>query len=215
MKNGINEIIQRLKNNYPEAKTTLSHKSPFELLMSTILSAQTTDKAVNLVTPELFKRYPTAEKMARARLSSIERIIKSLGFFHNKAKSLKNCSKMLVEDFGGEVPKTMDEMTKLPGVGRKTANVVLGNAFGIDEGIVVDTHVGRISRRLGLTSEKDAGKVELDLIEIVPKTDWTVFSHLLIAHGRNICMSLKPKCGECFLDDLCPKVGVDSPDEKG
>lgn len=199
-----------MKKHYPEAKTTLSHRSPYELLMSTILSAQTTDKAVNQVTPELFKRYPSAEKMARARRSSIEKIIKSLGFFRNKAKSLKNCSKMLVEEFGGEVPKSIDEMTRLPGVGRKTANVVLGNAFGIDEGIVVDTHVGRISRRLGLTSEENAGKAELDLMDVVPKRDWTVFSHLLIAHGRSTCMSRKPLCSECFLDDVCPKIGVEN-----
>ncbi len=210
MKDDIGEIIRRLKKHYPEAKTTLSHRSPYELLMSTILSAQTTDKAVNQVTPELFKRYPSAEKMARARRSSIEKIIKSLGFFRNKAKSLKNCSKMLVEEFGGEVPKSIDEMTRLPGVGRKTANVVLGNAFGIDEGIVVDTHVGRISRRLGLTSEENAGKAELDLMDVVPKRDWTVFSHLLIAHGRSTCMSRKPLCSECFLDDVCPKIGVEN-----
>jgi len=208
MKKKTEEIIKHLKKHYTNTRTTLDHKSPYELLISTILSAQTTDKAVNLVTPKLFAKYPDPESLAKASLPSIEKVIKSLGFFRNKSKSIKNCCRMLVDDFEGEVPRSMDEMTRLPGVGRKTANVVLGNAFGIDEGIVVDTHVGRISRRLGLSREKNAEKVERDLMEIVPKKDWTAFSHLLIAHGRNICMSRKPHCSECFLDSLCPKTDV-------
>ncbi len=201
-------IIARLKKHYPKACCTLEFRSPFTLLISAILSAQTTDKAVDLVTPELFDRFPDPTALASARLASIERIIRTIGLYKVKAKSIRNCSRMLVEEFGGEIPQTMDELTRLPGVGRKTANVVLGNAFGINVGITVDTHVGRLSRRLGLTTSSDAVGVERDLMKIVPNQDWTIISHLLIAHGRSVCSARNPKCHACFLSDLCPKIGV-------
>jgi endonuclease-3 len=201
-------IIALLKKHYPEACCTLKHKSPLTLLISTILSAQTTDMAVNLVTPELFERFPDTEAFAKARLQSIEKIIRRIGLYRSKAKSIKNCGKMLVKEFDGEVPRTMEELTRLPGVGRKTANCVLGNAFGINIGITVDTHVGRLSRRLGLTEAKDPVGVEQNLMRIVPNRDWTIISHLLIAHGRAVCPSRNPKCDRCFLSKLCPKIGV-------
>jgi endonuclease-3 len=190
------KIIALLKKHYPEACSTLKHESPFTLLISTILSAQTTDKAVNLVTPVLFERFPDAEAFAKARLPSIERIIRRIGLYRSKAKSIKNCCKMIAEEFDGEVPRTMEELTRLPGVGRKTANCVLGNAFGINVGITVDTHVGRLSRRLGLTEAKDPVGVEHDLMKIVPNRDWTIISHLLIAHGRAVCPSRNPRRSE-------------------
>ena len=202
------KILALLKKHYPEACSTLKHKSPFTLLISTILSAQTTDKAVNLVTPELFERFPDAKAFAKARLPSIEKVIRRIGLYRSKAKSIKNCCKMIAEEFDGEVPRTMEELTRLPGVGRKTANCVLGNAFGINVGITVDTHVGRLSRRLGLTEAKDPVGVEHDLMKIVPNRDWTIISHLLIAHGRAVCPSRNPKCDHCFLSKLCPKIGV-------
>jgi endonuclease-3 len=202
------KIIALLKKHYPEACCTLKHKSPLTLLISTILSAQTTDKAVNLVTPELFERFPDAEAFAKARLPSIEKVIRRIGLYRSKAKSIKSCCRMLVEEFGGEVPRTMQELTRLPGVGRKTANCVLGNAFGINVGITVDTHVGRLSRRLGLTEAEDPVGVEQDLMKIVLNRDWTIISHLLIAHGRAICTSRKPDCRNCFLSKLCPRIGV-------
>jgi endonuclease-3 len=205
----MDKILRLLKKHYPEACCTLKHESPFTLLVSTILSAQATDKSVNRVTPELFSRFPNAESFAKARLPSIEKIIRPLGLYNNKAKNIKACCRMLVNDFGGEIPRTIAEMTRLPGVGRKTANVVLGNAFDVNEGICVDTHVGRLSRRLGLSKSKDPNKVEQDLMKIVPPDDWTIISHLLIAHGRNVCDSRKPDCENCFLEKLCPKVGVE------
>ncbi len=206
----MDKILKLLKKHYPEACCTLKHRSPFTLLISTILSAQATDKSVNRVTPELFSRFPDAESFAKAHLTSIEKIIKPLGLYKNKAKNIKACCRMLVDDFSGEIPRTIAEMTRLPGVGRKTANVVLGNAFNINEGICVDTHVGRLSRRLGLSESNDPKKVERDLMKITPQDDWTIISHLLIAHGRNVCDSRKPNCDNCFLEKLCPKVGAKS-----
>jgi endonuclease-3 len=203
------EILRLLKKYYPEACCTLTYKSPFTLLISAILSAQATDKAVDKVTPELYERFPDPYSFAKARLASIERIIRPLGLYKNKARNIKGASKMLVEEFGGEVPKSIAEMTRLPGVGRKTANVVLGNAFDINEGICVDTHVGRLSRRLGLSDSKDPAKVEQDLMKLVPQKDWTIVSHLLIAHGRRVCDSRKPDCEDCFLSKICPKIGVE------
>jgi endonuclease-3 len=200
-----------LKKHYPRACCTLEFKSPFTLLISAILSAQTTDKAVDLVTPKLFARFPDAKALSNARLSSIEQLIRRIGLYKVKAKSIRNCSRMLVEEFDGEVPRTMEELRRLPGVGRKTANVVLGNAFGINVGITVDTHVGRLSRRLGLSESTDPAGVERDLMKIVPNRDWTIISHLLIAHGRAVCTSRKPRCDGCFLSRICPKTGVEGP----
>ena len=200
------EILTRLKEEYPEACCALEHRSPLELLVATILSAQCTDKRVNEVTPALFTRYPTAADYAKAPLAELEEMIRSTGFFRNKSRSLQGLGQALIERHGGRVPQTMEELTKLPGVGRKTANVVLGNAFGIDEGIVVDTHVGRLSRRLSLTQETDAVRVERDLVELVPRSDWTLWAHLLIHHGRRICQSRRPACGECVLADICPSA---------
>lgn len=202
------DILARLKDEYPDAHCALDHQGAQELLVATILSAQCTDKRVNMVTPALFEKYPRAEDYAEAPLEELEEMVRSTGFFRNKAKSLKGLGQALVDEHGGRVPKTLQELVKLPGVGRKTANVVLGNAFGVDEGIVVDTHVGRLSRRLGLTEENDAVKVERDLMKIVPKDDWTLWAHLLIYHGRQICHSRKPDCGRCMLADLCPSAEV-------
>lgn len=198
------EIVRRLKKEYPDAHCELDFKSPFQLLVATILSAQCTDKRVNMVTPGLFAAYPTPKKMAEASPEELEEIIKSTGFFRAKTKSLQGMSAGLLEQHGGKVPDTMDDLTALRGVGRKTANVVLGNAFGKDEGIVVDTHVGRVSVRLALTNETDPVKVEEKLMALVPRRDWTIFSHLLIFHGRRVCVARLPKCGVCVLNDICP-----------
>jgi endonuclease-3 len=187
----------------------LKHRNAFELLIATILSAQCTDVRVNMVTPGLFEKYPDAQAMSSASLASIESLIRSTGFYRNKAKSLKNTSRMLVEKHGGQVPDTMDELTALQGVARKTANVLLGNAFGKNEGVVVDTHVGRLSRRLGLTQHKDPKKVEQDLMAAFPSQQWTLLAHLLIQHGRGDCTARKPKCGPCQLASMCPRVGVE------
>ncbi len=202
------EILGRLETEYPDAHCALDHRSPLELLVATILSAQCTDKRVNMVTPALFARYPTAADYADADMAELEELIRSTGFFRNKAKSLRGLGQALVEEHGGEVPSDMAALVKLPGTGRKTANVVLGNAFGIDEGVVVDTHVGRISRLLGLTEEKDAVKVERELMELVPRTHWTVWSHLLIYHGRAVCVARRPQCAQCVLADLCPSAEI-------
>jgi len=202
----VEETIARLKSAYPDARTELSWTNPLELLVATILSAQTTDVRVNLVTPNLFAKYPTAADYAGADPEELEEDIRPTGFFRNKAKSLLGMARALVEDHGGEVPRTMPELVALPGVGRKTANVVLGNAFSIDEGVVVDTHVRRLSNRLGFSTEKDPEKIERDLMETVPREDWTVFSHLLILHGRSTCKSRKPDCENCTLNDLCPSA---------
>jgi len=200
------ETIARLKSAYPDARTALDWKNPLELLVATILSAQTTDVRVNAVTPNLFAKYPTAADYAGADPTELEEDIRPTGFFRNKAKSLRGMARALVEDHGGEVPRTMDDLVALPGVGRKTANVVLGNAFGRDEGVVVDTHVRRLSNRLGFTAENDPEKIEKDLMQTVPKRDWTVFSHLLILHGRSVCKARKPACEDCVVNDLCPSA---------
>ncbi len=202
------EVLTRLRGEYPEARVALQHSSPLELLVATILSAQCTDKRVNEVTPALFRRFPTAADYADAPIGELEEMVRSTGFFRNKARSLKGLGQALIGEHGGEVPRTMKELNALPGVGRKTANVVLGNAFGIDEGVVVDTHVGRISRKLGLTEEKDPVKVERDLMQLVPQDSWTLWAHLLIFHGRSVCKARKPACGDCVLLDLCPSAEV-------
>ena len=202
----VEETIARLKSAYPDARTALDWSNPLELLVATILSAQTTDVRVNSVTPDLFAKYPTAADLADADPTELEEAIRPTGFFRNKAKSLQGMARALVEDHGGEVPRTMEDLVALPGVGRKTANVVLGNAFSIDEGVVVDTHVRRLSNRLGFTSQSDPEKIERDLIRTVPKEDWTVFSHLLILHGRSVCKARKPACVDCVVNDLCPSA---------
>ena len=202
------EVISRLKAEYPDAGTELEWSNPLELLVATILSAQTTDVRVNQVTPGLFEKYPNAQDLADADPESLEAEVRPTGFYRNKARSLRNMAHALVEDHDGQVPQTMKELTALPGVGRKTANVVLGNAFGIDEGVVVDTHVRRLSNRLGLTAHKDPKKIEKDLLEVVPERDRTVFSHLLIFHGRRICKARKPDCPNCVLNDICPSSTV-------
>ena len=200
------ETIARLKSEYPGAKTALDWKNPLELLVATILSAQTTDVRVNAVTPTLFAKNPTAADYAAADPTELEEDIRPTGFFRNKAKSLRGMARALVDDHGGEVPRTMEDLVALPGVGRKTANVVLGNAFSIDEGVVVDTHVRRLSNRLGFTVHSDPEKIEMDLMQTVPRRDWTVFSHLLILHGRSVCKARKPACSDCVVNDLCPSA---------
>ena len=200
------EVVTRLKVEYPDARTELDWKNPLELLVATMLSAQTTDVQVNRVTQSLFAKYRTAEDYAHADPSELEEDIRPTGFYRNKARSLRNMAGALVEEHEGEVPGTMQELVALPGVGRKTANVVLGNAFGVDEGIVVDTHVRRVSGRLGLTENKDPVKIEQDLMKVVPEEDWTVFSHLLILHGRRTCKARKPDCPNCILNDICPSA---------
>ncbi|MFY9552860.1 MAG: endonuclease III [Thermoanaerobaculia bacterium] len=201
-------VFRRLKAAYPEAKCALDHRSALELLVATILSAQCTDVRVNLVTPSLFAKYKTAADYARSPRGVLEREIRSTGFFNSKAKSLRAAGAAIAAEHGGRVPDTMEALVALPGVGRKTANVVLGNAFGKDEGFVVDTHVGRLARRLGFTRENDPVKVEQDLLALVPKGRRTLFAHLLIAHGRTLCTARRPLCGECPVEDLCPKIGV-------
>ena len=199
-------MISRLKEEYPDAQTELDWTNPLELLVATILSAQTTDVRVNGVTKALFEKYRTAADYAEADPNELEADIRPTGFYRNKARSLRGMAQALVEEHGGEVPRTMPELVTLPGVGRKTANVVLGNAFGVDEGVVVDTHVRRVSNRLGLTEKQDPDKIEQDLIRMVPRKDWTVFSHLLIFHGRRVCKARKPDCPNCVLDDVCPSA---------
>ncbi|HEY2251065.1 MAG TPA: endonuclease III, partial [Planctomycetaceae bacterium] len=199
------KIARALAKAYPDAVCALHHEDPFQLLVATILSAQCTDQRVNMVTPELFRKYPTPEKLARSSQSDVEKIIQSTGFFRAKAKSLRGMAAALIERHGGRVPQTMDELTELPGVGRKTANVVLGNAFDTNVGVTVDTHVTRLCNRLGLTDHaSDAVKIEQDLIAIVPQKDWALWSHLLIHHGRAICTARNPKCEQCPLLPHCP-----------
>jgi endonuclease-3 len=200
----VRKILPILRKSYPEAKCSLDYANPLELLVATILSAQCTDERVNLVTKTLFRKYRSAKDYAGVALEELEKDIQSTGFYRNKAKSLKGMGHALVERHGGKVPATMDELVELPGVGRKTANVVLGNAFGKNVGVVVDTHVGRLSERLGLTKEKDPVKVEADLAEVVPQDEWTMWAHLMIAHGRKICQARKPRCQECPLLAYCP-----------
>jgi endonuclease-3 len=204
----ISEVITRLKKEYPDAKTELNWENPLELLVATMLSAQTTDVRVNMVTEKLFENYRTAADYAGADQARLEEDVRPTGFYRNKARSLQGMARALLERHGGEVPRTMAELVALPGVGRKTANVVLGNAFGVDEGVVVDTHVRRVSGRLGLTEERDPEKIERDLIRVVPEGERTLFSHLLIFHGRRVCKARKPDCPGCVLSDVCPKVGL-------
>ncbi|HTV47655.1 MAG TPA: endonuclease III [Phycisphaerae bacterium] len=199
-------IIARLKKAYPDAHCALDHRTPLQLLIATILSAQCTDVRVNMVTPELFKRFPDAASLAAANITNIEQIIRSTGFYRAKARAIQQTAKLLVERYNGKVPDTMESLTSLSGVGRKTANVVLGNAFGKNVGIVVDTHVGRISRRLGLTRQDNPEKVEQDLMKLVPQKQWALFAHLLIFHGRQVCFARKPDCESCTLADLCPSA---------
>ena len=201
-------ILDRLKKEYPDAHCELDFDTPLQLLIATSLSAQCTDKRVNMVTPELFKTFPDAESLSIADSERLEEIIKSTGFFRNKTKSLLGMSGAVVERHGGQVPSTMEELVELPGVGRKTANVVLGNAFNINEGVVVDTHVGRLSIRLGLTDETDPVKVEQVLMSVIPREDWTLVSHLLIFHGRRVCIARLPRCESCVLADVCPSARV-------
>ncbi|HUQ99573.1 MAG TPA: endonuclease III [Gemmatimonadaceae bacterium] len=198
------EVYARLTKTHPEAHCELDHETPLQLLMATILSAQCTDKRVNMVTPALFRRYPDAQSLADANQEELEDIIRSTGFFHNKAKALMALGKALVERHGGEVPATMAELVQLPGVGRKTANVVLGNAFRTNEGVVVDTHVGRLSARLGLSRNTDPVKIEQELMPLFPQNDWAMLAHVLIFHGRRVCDAKAPKCEVCSLSDICP-----------
>ncbi len=202
------EIHRRLLALYPDAHCELDYRNPYELAVATILSAQCTDKRVNMVTPELFRRWPDAEALAEAPREEIEQVIQSTGFYRNKAKSLSGFAKQVVEKHGGAVPAEMDALVVLPGIGRKTANVVLGNAYGINDGIVVDTHVQRLSRRFGLTKESDPVKVERALIPLFPRESWTMLSHLMIWHGRRTCDARKPKCGDCALADICPSADL-------
>jgi len=208
LQNRTKAIIKRLKKEYPEATTALNHKNPLELLIGTILSAQCTDKRVNMVTKDLFKKYHTANDYADANIRKFQEEIHSTGFYHAKAKNIINCCKVLVEKYNGKVPDSMEELTQLPGVGRKTANVVLGNFFGKAEGIVVDTHVYRLSQRLGFTKQSTPEKIEQDLMNIIPKKDWIAIGNLLILHGREICQARKPSCPECVVNELCPSAGI-------
>ena len=202
-KNRVKQIIKILNEKYPDPKCALDHMTPWELLVATILSAQCTDKRVNMITPALFKKYPTIEAFAQADITELEKYIHSAGFYHNKAKNIINCAKELIKQYNAVLPQNIDELTKLPGVGRKTANVLLGNAFGKNEGIVVDTHVSRLSQKIGLTKQSDPEKIEKDLMKIVDKKQWTNFSHWLILHGRETCIARRPKCNECIISDFC------------
>ncbi len=202
------EIIKRLKKTYPNAHCALVHSNPFELLIATILSAQCTDARVNIVTATLFRKYRGPQDFADVSQEELERDVHSTGFFRNKAKNIKAASARLIEVYGGEIPKTMDEILTLGGVARKTANVVLGNAFGIASGVVVDTHVSRLSQRLGLTKQKTPEKIENDLEKLVPKNEWIIFPHLMIFHGRQTCQARSPKCTECVLADICPSYDL-------
>jgi len=202
------EILARLKREYPDAHCELDFETPLQLLVATILSAQCTDKRVNMVTPQLFLTFPSAQDLADAKPEELEDLIRSTGFFRNKTKSLLGMSAAVVERHDGEVPRTMEELVELPGVGRKTANVVLGNAFATNEGVVVDTHVGRLAVRLGLTNETDPVKVEQALMKLFPRDDWAFLAHLLIFHGRRVCIARAPRCGECVLNDICPSSRV-------
>jgi len=212
LKARLRDVVRRLKRAYPDAKCSLNHSNPFELLVATILSAQCTDERVNIVTADLFRKYKKPEDYLKVSPRELEKDIQSTGFFRNKTKSIQGTSKVLIEEYGGTVPHTMDELLELPGVARKTANVVLGNAFEIKAGVVVDTHVTRLSHRLDFTQQKTAEKIEQDLIPIVPKKDWVIFPHLLISHGRAICKARTPLCDQCPVEKQCPssflKTGV-------
>ena len=203
------KVVRRLERDYPDARCALNYQTPLQLLVATILSAQCTDERVNLVTKDLFRRYPTAEALAKLPIRTLEKEIQSTGFFRNKAKNIKACCQAIVHEHGGRVPRDLEQLVQLPGVGRKTANVVLGTAFGIAAGVVVDTHVGRISRRLGLTTQTDAVKVEFDLMAQIPRREWVNYSHRLIHHGRQVCKARQPCCDRCGLNDVCPRIGVE------
>ena len=200
------KVLELLEKNYPNAEIALDYATPLQLLVATILSAQATDKQINMITPKLFKKYKTAGDYANADLEELEQYIKSSGFYHNKAKNIKNCCKTLVEKFHSKVPKTMNELIELPGVGRKTANIILANAFGIVEGVAVDTHVGRLAQRLGLSENKDPNKIEADLMKLIPKDQWMKITDLLIFHGRRVCTAKKPNCAGCVLNRICPSA---------
>ena len=202
------EIFARLRRAYPDAHCALDFQSPYQLLVATILSAQCTDKRVNMVTPALFRRYATPAALAAAKLEELEEMIKSTGFFRNKSRSLVGMATAIADQHDGVVPSTMEQLVELPGVGRKTANVILGNAYDRNEGIVVDTHVTRVSQRLALTKNTDAVKIEQDLMPLFPRDQWTLLAHLLIEHGRQICVARTPKCEQCVLSDLCPSSRV-------
>jgi endonuclease-3 len=200
------KIIELLEKEHPDAKVALHYKNPLELLVATILSAQATDEQINVITPKLFQKYKTAEDYANAELTELEQDIKSSGFYHNKAKNLKNSAKLLVEKYNSQVPKTMEELVELPGVARKTANIVLFNAYGVTAGVAVDTHVRRLAQRLGLTENSDQNKIEKDLMNIVPKDKWMRITDLLIFHGRRVCDARKPRCDVCVLNKICPSA---------
>ena len=204
LKERTKEIIRLLKRAHPDAHCALNHSNAFELLIATILSAQCTDERVNIVTADLFRKYRQPEDYLKVPALELQQDVRTTGFFRNKTKSIQGACKMLVEEFGSEVPRTMDELLRLPGVARKTANVVLGVAYGIAAGVVVDTHVSRLSQRLRLTKQKDAGKIEQDLMELVPRKDWIISSHLLIFHGRRVCKARRPLCEECTVEEFCP-----------
>jgi endonuclease-3 len=202
------KVVRHLAADYPDVTCALDNETPFQLLVATILSAQCTDERVNKVTPELFRRWPSAAEMARAPIAELEQVIQSTGFFRSKAKSIKAASQGLMEKHGGEIPQDLESLVALPGVGRKTANVVLGTAFGLATGVVVDTHVTRISRRLGLTKHTDPTKIEQDLMRLVPQSEWVNFAHRMIHHGRRICIARKPRCEICSMNKFCPRIGV-------
>ena len=208
IKRQVSGILTGLRKSYPDAECTLNHQTPLELLIATILSAQCTDVRVNLVTPALFRKYPSAYALAQAPLSNLEKMIYSTGFFRSKARNIKETCSRLVGKFGIEVPKSMEQLISLPGVARKTANVVLGTAYGVASGVVVDTHVYRITRRLGLTTRKTPEKVEEDLMRLIPSKEWINFSHRVIRHGRRVCSARDPQCGVCVLEKHCQKIGV-------
>ncbi|HEY2839708.1 MAG TPA: endonuclease III [Pirellulales bacterium] len=202
------DVARELAKLYPDAHCSLDFKTPLQLLIATILSAQCTDDRVNIVTKDLFRRYKTAKDFAAAPLADLEQAVKSTGFFRNKAKNIQGCCQALVEKYGGKPPQNLDALVQLPGVGRKTANVLLGSGFGIPSGVVVDTHVTRLSRRLGMTKATDAVKIEQDLMAQLPQSEWIALSHRMIQHGRRVCVARKPRCEECALADICPRIGV-------
>lgn len=207
-KSRLKDLVRRFRKLYPHSKTSLNFENPFELTVATILSAQCTDARVNIVTPNLFKKFPSPAALAQAPIPEVEKLIHSTGFYRNKAKNIVGMAQAVMKNFGGQIPSTMEELRPLPGVGRKTANCVLGNAFGKPEGVVVDTHVKRLSFRLGLSKHTNPEKVEKDLNELVPKENWVNFSHWLIDHGRRICTARNPQCSACEVVDLCPRIGL-------
>jgi len=209
-KSHVKKVLSALRRDYAVAECALRHENPFQLLIATILSAQCTDERVNLVTKDLFAKYPGPHELANLPLSKLEQAIQSTGFFRNKAKNIQGCCQKLVAEHGGEVPRDLEALVKLPGVGRKTANVVLGTAFGDATGVVVDTHVTRLSNRLGLTTESDAVKIERDLMTQLPKKEWIMFSHRMIHHGRRVCNARKPLCAQCSFNSFCPRIGVEN-----